>query len=118
MVLHTAKGTKAYKIKDLDFTNVMCDLEDRGIDIMGMMNDGGLKDGKVFTTLRVITAAMIGEDDLKKAGRILSEHLKNGGEMDEIFNAFVEVMESAGFGGAAEEEQNETAVQEEMNLEA
>ena len=26
--------------------------------------------------------------DLKKAGKVLSEHLANGGEMDEIFNAF------------------------------
>ena len=30
MVLQTAKGPEEYKIKDLDFTNVMCDLEDMG----------------------------------------------------------------------------------------
>lgn len=111
MVLHTEKGTKEYKIKDLDFTNVMCDLEDRGVDIMGMMNNG-LSDGKVFTTMRVITAALIGEEDLKKAGHILSVHLKNGGEMDEIFNAFTEVMESAGFGGASETQETTETVAE------
>ena len=61
MVLHTAKGTKEYKVKDLDFTNVMCDLEDRGVDIMGMINSDGIQDGKMFTTMRVITAALIGE---------------------------------------------------------
>lgn len=101
MILKTAKGTKEYKIKDFDFTNVMCDLEDRGVDIMKMMSADGLQDGKVFTTMRAITAALIGTDDLREAGKILSEHLKNGGDLDVIFNAFTEVMESAGFGETA-----------------
>lgn len=111
MVLHTENGTKEYTIKDLDFTNVMCDLEDRGVDIMGMMNNG-LSGGKVFTTMRVILAALIGEEDLKKTGHILSIHLKNGGEMDEIFDAFTEVMETAGFGGASETEETTETVAE------
>lgn len=112
MVLHTAKGTKEYKVKDLDFTNVMCDLENRGVDIMGMINSDGIQNGKMFTTMRVITAALIGEEDLKKAGKVLSEHLANGGEMDEIFNAFTEVMESAGFGGASETKETTETVAE------
>ena len=103
MVLQTAKGPKEYKIKDLDFTNVMCDLEDRGIDVMNMMSDG-FNNGKTFTTLRVITATLIGESDLTKTGQILSEHLKNGGDMDEILDAFTEVMENAGFGEASEKD--------------
>lgn len=111
MILKTAKGTKEYKIKDFDFTNVMCDLEDRGVDIMKMMSEDGLQDGKVFTTMRAITAALIGVDDPREAGKILSEHLKNGGDINVIFNAFTEVMESAGFGETAKksEKTEETA---------
>lgn len=112
MILHTAKGIKEYKIKELDFTNVMCDLEDRGIDIMGMMNNNSFENGKIFTTMRTITAALIGEDDLKAAGKVLTEHLANGGQMDEIFNAFTEVMQTAGFGGAAETEETTETVAE------
>lgn len=100
MVLNTAKGKKEYKVKDLDFTNVMCDLEDRGVDIMAMMN-GNMDNSKMFSTIRAITAALIDEPDLHKAGTILSTHLANGGSMDEIMNAFTEVMAAAGFGETA-----------------
>lgn len=104
MVLHTAKGTKEYKTKDFDFVNVMCDLEDRGVDIMKMMDSENPMDGKVFSTMRIILATLIGEKDLAKAGHVLTEHLRNGGQMDEIFNVFTEVMETAGFGIAEETE--------------
>lgn len=111
MILKTDKGTKEYKVKDLDFTNVMCDLEDKGVDIMKMLNDGSIQDGRTFTTVRTLTAALIGEDDMKKAGTILSTHLRNGGSLDTIFEAFTEVMKSAGFGETAGENE-ETAENE------
>lgn len=38
-----------------------------------------------------------------KAGKILSEHLKYGGSMDEVMEAFTEAMKTAGFGEEAEE---------------
>jgi len=103
MKLKTAKGEKEYKIKDLDFTNVMCDLEDKGVDIMAIMNDGDVG-GKAFSTVRTITAALIGETDLKKVGRILTEHLSNGGDFSAVLDAFSEMMANAGFGKAATED--------------
>lgn len=103
MKLKTAKGEKNYIIKDLDFTNVMCDLEDRGVDIMGMMSEEGIPENKMFSTIRIILATLIGENDLNEAGKILTAHLKNGGKMDEILGAFTDVMKSAGFGEASEE---------------
>lgn len=107
MKLHTEKGIKEYKVKNLDFTNVMCDLEDRGVDIMGMMGNTGIPDNKLFSTIRIILATLIGETDLNVAGKVLTTHLKNGGKIDEILKAFTEVMENAGFGEASEDENQE-----------
>ena len=46
---------------------------------------------------------MTGTKDLTTAGKILSEHLKYGGSMDEVMGAFTEAMKTAGFGEEAEE---------------
>lgn len=92
-------GTE-YDTKDLDFTNILCDLEDIGVDIMAMNTD----DMKPFSLCRAIVSVYTGEKDLRKCGKILSEHLKNGGSLDEILDPFTEAMEEAGFGRTAEEE--------------
>ena len=78
---------------------------------MAMMN-GDDMGGKTFSTIRTITAALIGESDLHKVGRILTEHLSNGGDFSAVLNAFSDVMTSAGFGNAATtEEATEAAVE-------
>ncbi len=89
-----------YDTKDLDFTNILCDLEDIGVDIMAM----DTKDMKPFNLCRAIVSVYTGEKDLRKCGKLLSEHLKNGGSLDEILDPFTEAMEEAGFGKTAEEE--------------
>ena len=53
--------------------------------------------------IRAIIAVLTGTKDLTKAGKILSEHLKYGGSMDEVMEAFTEAMKTAGFGEEAEE---------------
>lgn len=107
MILQTNKGPKEIKTKELDFTNVMCDLEDNGVDVMGLLDDETREKMKVFNTMRAIMAAITGTEDLKTAGKMFSEHLKNGGSMDDIMNTFTEVMASAGFGEDAETDQKE-----------
>lgn len=104
MKLMTANGEKEFKNKSLDFTNIMCDLEDNGVDIMALMDEDKRNNMKIFSTMRAITGALVGESDLKKAGKILSEHLANGGQIDDVMDAFVEVMNSAGFGEAEKTE--------------
>lgn len=89
-----------YETKDLDFTNILCDLEDMDIDIMSM-NTNKMKP---FSLCRGIVSVYTGEKDLEKCGKLLSEHLKNGGSLDEILDPFTEAMEDAGFGKSAEEE--------------
>lgn len=93
-----------YGTKDLDFTNILCDLEDMDIDIMSM----GTDNMKPFSLCRGIVSIYTGEKDLTKCGKILSEHLKNGGSLEEILDPFTEAMEEAGFGKSAEEEKKET----------
>ena len=109
MLLNTANGTKEYNVSDLDFTNMMCDLEDNGVDVMKMMN-GGTEEMKMFGTMRAILAALIGEKDLRVAGKIISEHLANGGDMNVIFNEFTNAMSAAGFGAASDKKEAQPKV--------
>jgi hypothetical protein len=92
-----------YENKELDFTNILCDLEDIGIDIMSMGSDNI----KPFTLCRGIVSVYTGEKELTKCGKILSEHLQNGGTLDELINPFMEAMEKAGFGKKVEEEKSQ-----------
>lgn len=103
MILQTANGPKEIKTKELDFTNMMCDLEDYDVDVMGLLDSETRSSMKIIKTIRAILAVLIGTKDLTEAGKALTEHLKYGGAMDEIIDAFTEAMETAGFGGGAEE---------------
>lgn len=89
---------KDYGNKDLDFTNVLCDLEDIDIDIMSITGDKI----KPFTLCRGIVSVYTGIKDLNECGKILSEHLRNGGTMEDILDPFTEAMEASGFGSKAE----------------
>ncbi|MBR3645994.1 MAG: hypothetical protein IKN54_06210 [Lachnospiraceae bacterium] len=95
--LKSSTGDRTYPIGELDFTNVCCDLEEYGIDIMGNL------DGKLMSFCRAIVAICTGETDKKNAGLILTEHIKNGGKLSDIYDVFHEAMEDAGFGSATEE---------------
>lgn len=103
MILQTANGPKEIKVAELDFTNLMCDLEDHDVDVMGLLDDDTRENMKIFKTIRAIIAVLTGTKDLTIAGKILSEHLKYGGSMDEVMGAFTEAMKTAGFGEEAEE---------------
>ena len=103
MILQTAKGPKEIKVVDLDFTNLMCDLEDRDVNVMGLLDDKTRENMKIFKTIRAIIAVLTGTQDITDAGKMLSEHLKCGGSMDDIMGAFTEAMKTAGFGEEAEE---------------
>lgn len=103
MILQTASGPKEIKVAELDFTNLMCDLEDHDIDVMGLLDDETRSNMKIFKTIRAVVAVLTETKDLNEAGRILSEHIKYGGSMDEVMGAFTEAMKTAGFGEKAKE---------------
>lgn len=94
--IQTNDGGKAFPVNDLDFTNLVCDLEGQGIDVMSML-DGGLDRGKLMTMTRAILSVMTGLP-LLEAGKMLTQHLANGGSLDDIFGVFSDAMNDAGFG--------------------
>ena len=91
----TINGT-AYKVDDLDFTNVVCDLEEQGIDVFGIM-DGS---SKQYMTLCRAFIMIVTHLPAPAAGKLLTKHIRNGGKLDEILDSFKELMNDAGFGEA------------------
>lgn len=91
-----------YPDKDLDFTNILCDLEDMGFDVMGMLGNQEELNKHAFSFCRAIISVYTGEKDLTECGKILSRHIAGGGKMVDIVNAFTDSMVRAGFGGAEE----------------
>lgn len=96
ITIQTSEGGQTYPVVDLDFTNLVCDLEGQGIDVMSMM-DGGLDRSKLMTMTRGLLAVMTGLPT-REAGKLLTKHLGNGGSLEDIFNVFTEAMSDAGFG--------------------
>ena len=89
-----------YKLKDLEFINVMCDLEDKGIPIYAMAQSGALDGAHAMGMIRTIFAVIIDEPDEKKAGAILSKHIRNGGSVDVVMDTFSALMGGGGFGNS------------------
>ena len=104
-LLKTADGVVEYNVEDLDFINIMCDLEEKDIDVMNMMstNENG---GKMFTFIRGIVAMLVNTDE-KTAGKLLSEHMRHGGSLNDVMEAFAGLMNAAGFGEAEQTETTE-----------
>ena len=96
IVLKTNDGEQVFPVKELDFYNLVCDLEGAGVDVMTLTN-GGLDRGKLFTTVRALLAVMIGVPQAE-AGRLIGEHLANEGSLEDVFGVFTQAMEDSGFG--------------------
>lgn len=96
IVIKTDDGDRTFPTKDLDFYNLVCELEASGVDVMGLTS-GSLDGGKIFTTMRALLAVLINVSTTE-AGKLIGQHIKNGGALDEIMEAFTEAMEDAGFG--------------------
>lgn len=104
IAIKTAEGDQVYPVADLDFTNLVCDLEGQGVDVMSML-DGGLDRSKLMTMTRALLAVMTGVP-VKDAGRMLTQHLGNGGSLEDIFGVFSDAMADAGFGNSPQTPQD------------
>ncbi len=80
-----------YNIPELDF-NALCDLSDLGVDVINMNSDMG----NPLKLTRGIVAWITGKD-LKTAGKLLEEHIANGGEFDGIYEVFTNAISESGF---------------------
>lgn len=97
IVLKTSEGEQVFPVRELNFYNLVCDLEGAGIDMMTLTNGGGLDRTKLFTTVRALLSVMIGVPQ-EDAGKLMGEHLANDGSLDDIFGVFTQAMQDAGFG--------------------
>ena len=90
---------RTYKAADFDL-NLICDFEDRGITLDDISN-------KMFSVLRQYVASSV-ETDVKTAGNMLSEHLKNGGKLEDISDVMSAAMEDSGFFRSTSESKDQT----------
>lgn len=102
ITIQTDEGGQTFPVGELDFTNLVCDLEGQGIDVMSMMNNG-LDRGKLMTMTRALLSVLL-DTEVKEAGRLLTQHLRNGGSLEDIFGVFSEAMNDAGFGNRPQQQ--------------
>lgn len=96
LILKSDDEDLVFPIKDLDFTNILCDLESNGIDVMGLA-EGNVDRTKVFTIMRALIS-VLANVPLTEAGKLMTSHLRNGGAIEDIFSVFAEAMNDADFG--------------------
>ena len=92
-----------YVAKPIDF-NMLCDLEDLGVNISSMGNN-------TMSTARVYFALCSGLDKVS-AGNELQKHIVNGGDFNELVTAMLKEMDESDFFQAmirTEEEPSEKA---------
>lgn len=77
-----------YKSAPINF-NFMCDLEDNGISIDEAEN-------KPMKLIRAYFA-MSANIGVEEAGKLLGEHMINGGSLDELQEVFLEELDKSGF---------------------
>lgn len=96
---------KSYKAAEFDL-NLVCDFEDRGITLDDISN-------KMFNVIRQYCATSMNVDP-KTAGREISEHIANGGTLEEISDVMSAAMGDSGFFRTAQKK-SETAGQKRTN---
>ena len=85
-----------YTVPELDF-NAVCDLEEKGVNILNMGNDM-----KIATMVRGLTAWIMNVD-LATASREIQAHIQNGGNVMDILNSFTAAVDNSGFFGQTRE---------------
>ena len=91
---------KTYKAAEFDL-NLICDFEDRGIALDAIGN-------KMFNVVRQYLATSM-DVDVKTAGKELSEHLKNGGKLEDVSDVMSAAMEDSGFFRTTSENKDQTS---------
>ena len=108
----TISGT-VYEVKDLDFCNLMCDLESKGVNIIDFMRGGNRH---ILSFCRGLISVITGLS-ISDSGKLLANHLANGGELTEMTGIIGELMSEAGFGAAGQAESEEETGHETEEME-
>ena len=89
---------KRYAAKPFDF-NTVCDLEDNGVSLQEMSK-------KPMSMARAYFALCF-NGDKEKAGKEIQEHVKHGGDFNELYTVMGEEMNESDFFRALNQNQNE-----------
>lgn len=92
MDIYVKLDGEKYKMPDVTFGS-MLELAERGIDIMRLRED---MNGKPLLAYRKIFA-WIADTDEQTAGRIIEQHMINGGDFSSIYNGFIKALQVSGF---------------------
>lgn len=79
---------KSYKATPFDL-NLICDFEDAGISLEDI-------DKKMFNVVRQYVATSMGVD-VRTAGKEITDHVSNGGSMDDVTDVMTQMMDESGF---------------------
>lgn len=93
---------KRYEAKPFDF-NTVCDLEDYGVSLQEMQK-------KPMSMARAYFALCL-NGDKERAGKEIQEHVKHGGDFNELYTVMGEEMNESDFFRALNSKQNEEAPQ-------
>ena len=91
---------KSYKAAEFD-VNFMCEMEDNGIQLEEVNK-------KMFKMIRMYVALSMGVDPVE-AGKAISEHLRNGGALEDISDVMSEMMEESDFFRSEQKNKNQTS---------
>ena len=91
---------KTYKAAEFD-VNFMCEMEDNGIGLDEI-------DKKMFKTIRMYVALSMGVDPVT-AGKEISEHMKNGGTLEEISETMSQMMQDSDFFRTEQKNKDQTS---------
>ena len=91
---------KQYKAAEFD-VNFMCDLEDNHIKLDEI-------DDNMFKVMRMYVASTMGVD-VKSAGKAMSEHMANGGSLEDFSYMMSQMMEESHFFRSASKNKESTS---------
>lgn len=91
---------KSYKAAEFD-VNFICEMENLGIDLDEIGN-------KMFGTIRTYVALSMGVD-VKTAGKEITEHMKNGGKLEDISEVMSQMMDDSGFFRTEQKNKDQTS---------
>lgn len=97
-----------YKNVPIDF-NAVCKLEDMGVDISNI-------DGKIMTVARAY-AALCMRKPLDVAGKEIEKHVRSGGSLNAVYEAFAAEVEKSDFFQALQNQTEENETKETENNE-
>ena len=90
MIINVTINNKKYSVRELDYADFVR-LEDNGLTIDDLSN------GRKFFSLAAAFVCVVADCDRDRAMHLLSQHVKGGGDIKDIYNAFIRAVNASDF---------------------